>query len=350
VIDDTLRTAEIWRSRGDDVAIATVVRTQRSAPRPLGTKLAVSSRGDMAGSVSGGCVEGAVYEEAVDVLKGGDARLVHYGIVDDVAWDVGLACGGEIWIWVDRFTGWPRPAERSARVTVVEGPHAGGHLLVTAEGAGDGDIDASLVDAAVAAGQEAMAAERNATVPADDHLLFAEALVPQPRIVVVGAVDTAESLCGMAHLIGWRTAVVDPRGKFATAERIPSADEIVVAWPEEGYEALGLVPQDHVVVLTHDPKLDDPAIAGALARHVGFVGALGSRRTQEKRRARLLERGIAEADIDRIAGPVGLDIGGHTPEETALSILGEVIAFRADRPGGRLTHAKGRIHAVDASV
>jgi xanthine dehydrogenase accessory factor len=242
------------------------------------------------------------------------------------------------------------PAERAARVTVVEGADAGRHLLVTQQGAVGGDLDGELRDAATAAGQDAIERERNATVEAPDALVFAEALVPPPRIVIVGAVDTAESLCRMAHALGWRTAVVDPRGTFATAERMPSADRLVVRWPGPGYDELEVSPEDAVVVLTHDPKLDDPAISEAIARDVGFIGALGSRRTQEKRFARLRESGLSEEQLARVAGPVGLDIGAHTPEETAVSILAEVIASRSGRNGGRLIAGTDAIHVYDESM
>jgi xanthine dehydrogenase accessory factor len=348
--EDTLRAAETWRVRGDNVVLATLVRSRRSAPRPLGNKLAISARGEMAGSVSGGCVEGAVFEEAQEVLAGGPPKLLYYGIADDLAWNVGLTCGGEIWVWLEAYTGWPVPAERAARVTVIEGADAGRHLLVTQEGPVAGDLDGELAAAATSAGQEAIGRERNATVEAPDALLFAEALVPPPRIVIVGAVDTAESLCRMAHALGWRTAVVDPRGTFATAERMPSADRLIVRWPGPGYDELELAPEDAVVVLTHDPKLDDPAITEAVRRGVGFIGALGSRRTQEKRSARLRESGLTEDEIATISGPVGLDIGAHTPEETAVSILAEVIASRSGRSGGRLITGTGGIHVIDESL
>jgi xanthine dehydrogenase accessory factor len=348
--DDTLRTADLWRTRGDEVALATVVRTRRSAPRPLGSKFAVGSRGEMAGSVSGGCVEGAVVGEAQSVLKGGPPKLVFYGIANDEAWDVGLACGGEIWVWIERYEGWETPAERAARVTVINGDHAGTHAFVTADGV-TGEVPEELADRIVAAGTEAISAERNQTVLLDDDgLIFAEALVPPPRLVVVGAVDTADALCRMAGALGWRTVVIDPRAAFATAERIPSADQLVVKWPEQGYDEIELRPEDHVAVLTHDPKLDDPAISGALRRGVGYVGALGSRRTQEKRRERLRESGISDEQLARISGPIGLDIGAHTPEETAVSILAEIIAVRAGREGGRLRDSKGRIHVVDEAA
>ena len=199
--EDTLRTADLWRTRGDDVALATVVRTRRSAPRPLGSKFAVGSRGEMAGSVSGGCVEGAVVAEAQSVLKGGPPKLVFYGIANDEAWDVGLACGGEIWVWIERYDGWETPAERAARVTVINGDHAGTHAFVTEDGV-SGEVPEELADKIVSAGAEAISAERNQTVLLDeDGLIFAEALVPSPRLVVVGAVDTAESLCRMAHAL-----------------------------------------------------------------------------------------------------------------------------------------------------
>jgi xanthine dehydrogenase accessory factor len=349
--EDTLNQAETWRTRGDKVALATLVRSRRSAPRPLGNKLAISQRGEMAGSVSGGCVEGAVFEEAQSVLAGGPPKLLYYGIADDTAWNVGLACGGEIWVWLEAYDGWPVPGERAARVTVVEGPAAGAHLLVTPEGRAGGDLEGDLVEAATSAGQDAIERERNATVEVPDGLVFAEALVPPPRLVVVGAVDTAESLCRMAKALGWRTAIVDPRGTFATAERVPSADRLVVRWPDKGYDELGLAPEDAVVVLTHDPKLDDPAITEALLRGAGFVGALGSRRTQEKRFARLRENGrLNEQQLALVSGPVGLDIGAHTPEETAVSILAEVIASRSGREGGRLIAGSGGIHVRDESL
>ena len=166
--EDTLRTADLWRTRGDEVALATVVRTRRSAPRPLGSKFAVGSRGEMAGSVSGGCVEGAVVAEAQSVLQGGPPKLVFYGIANDEAWDVGLACGGEIWVWIERYEGWEIPAERAARVTVINGDHAGTHAFVTADGA-SGEVPEELADAIVAAGEEAMSAERNQTVLLDEE-------------------------------------------------------------------------------------------------------------------------------------------------------------------------------------
>src|SRR5690349_11988622 len=209
--DETLRMADLWRTRGDEVALATVVRTRRSAPRPLGSKFAVSQRTEIAGSVSGGCVEGAVVEEAREVLAGGPPKLLYYGIADDLAWDVGLACGGELWVWLERYQGWPTAQERSALVTVVDGPHAGARALLSEAGTLEGELPESVAAAAREAVDEALLRERNQTVETAEGVLFVEALVPPPRLVIVGAVDTAEALAGMAGRLGWRTVVIDPR-------------------------------------------------------------------------------------------------------------------------------------------
>jgi xanthine dehydrogenase accessory factor len=350
--EDTLQTVQAWRHRGDDVAVATVVRTYRSAPRPLGSIFAVSSRGDMAGSVSGGCVEGAIYGEAQELFEGGDApKLLHYGISDDFALDVGLACGGELWVALERFH--DRPAlRRGAIATVVTGAQAGRRLVHDADrGASDGDVEGELRAAIEDAILEAVETERSRSLELDDGTLaFVESVHPAPRMVIVGAVDTSEAICRMAGILGWRTVVIDPRGKFATRERLPSAQDIIVAWPEEAYGQIGVERADSVIVLTHDPKVDDPAISEALRLGASYVGALGSRRTQAKRRERLAESGVPEADLERVHGPVGLDIGADTPQETAVSIVAEVIAARAGRSGRHLAATTGRIHVtVDGS-
>ena len=215
-----------------------------------------------------------------------------------------------------------------------------------------GEVPDELMQAILTAGQEAISAERNQTVLLDDGaLLFAEALVPPPRLVVVGAVDTADSLCRMAAALGWRTVVIDPSSAFATPERIPSAGELVVKWPEEGYDEIDLRPEDHIVVLTHDPKLDDPAISGALRRGVGYVGALGSRRTQEKRRDRLRESGITRrAAGAHLRARRARHRSAHAGGDGDLHPGRDHRGTRTGRDGGRLRDAKGRIHVVDESV
>jgi xanthine dehydrogenase accessory factor len=345
--EETLATIDAWLAEGRDVAVSQVVRTYKSAPRPIGSIFAVSSHGRMAGSVSGGCVEGAIFLEAEELFAGHTSgpRLLHYGITDEVAGNVGLACGGELWVSLDRHRA--RPAlRRGAIVTAVTGAAAGRRLVLDVDaGTIESEMEGELHDAALAAAHEAVAREESAAVELGDAgQLFVEAIYPPHRLVIVGAVDTAESVCRLASQLGWRSVVIDPRGRFATAERLPSADEVIARWPQDAFPTIGLEPSDSVIVLTHDPKIDDPALVAALAAGAGYVGALGSRRTQAQRGERLLEQGVPGGDVERVYGPVGLDIGAHTPAETAVSIIAEVIAHRSGRSGKRLVATTGRIH------
>jgi xanthine dehydrogenase accessory factor len=237
-------------------------------------------------------------------------------------------------------------AERAALVTVIDGEHVGARLLVRADGRSEGTLGDPELDArAVAAGEELMWVERSER----RGELFVDVTFPPPRLMVFGAVDYAASLCRMARAAGWRPYVIDPRGRFATPERFPDAEEVVVAWPEQAFARLGGIDRaTYIAVLTHDPKLDDAALELALRSDAPYIGAMGSRRAQAKRRERLLERGLTDDDLARIAAPIGLDLGGLTSEETALSIMAEVVAVRNGREGGRLSTAKGRIHEVGA--
>jgi xanthine dehydrogenase accessory factor len=232
--------------------------------------------------------------------------------------------------------------ERAVLFTVIEGEGLGAHLLVLEGGERHGD---GVPEGIAGRADELIRGHRNEVLEGDGLKVFAEIYAPPPRLLVYGAVDTAEALCQAAKLLGWRTIVADARAKFATRERIPSADELIVAWPEE---AVAQCAPDHataVVVLTHDDKFDIPTLQAALATDAFYVGALGSRRNQERRRERLLEVGVSEEAIERIAGPCGLDIGADSQPETALSMLAEIVAVRADREGGRLKTTKKRIHA-----
>jgi xanthine dehydrogenase accessory factor len=313
-------------ARGERVALATVVATRRSAPRPVGSKLVVSETGELTGSVSGGCVEGDVAVQAAEVIEEGAPRLLTYGISDDQAWSVGLPCGGEIDVFVEAFQGeLPDPAVPGVSLTVLEGERAGERRVIE--------------PGAVEPGPSRV-------LELDGERVFAEVLGPPPRVVAVGAIDTAEELCRSVKALGWRTAVVDPRPALATRERLPSPDELVVAWPDDGLGELRLAADDAVVVLTHEERLDVPALTAALPSDAFYVGAIGSRRTQEKRRERLLEAGLDDEQLDRLAGPAGLDLGAHTPAETALSILAEILAVRAGRDGGRLRDRSGAIHSA----
>jgi xanthine dehydrogenase accessory factor len=315
-----------WRARGDRVALATVVATRRSAPRPVGSKLAVSERGELLGSVSGGCVESDVAVQAAEVIADGAPRLLTYGIDDEQAWSVGLPCGGEIDVFVERFGGeLPDPDEPGIVLTVLEGARAGERRIVRPEAVEPGP---------------------SRVLELDGETVFAEVLGPPLRLVVVGATDTAEELCRAAKALGWRTAVADPRPALVTRERLPSPDELVTEWPAEALERLAPDTDTAVVVLTHEERLDVPALTAALQSDAFYVGAIGSRRTQERRRERLQEAGLGEAELERIAGPAGLDLGAQSPAETAVSILAEVLAVRAGRSGGRLVERSGPIHSA----
>ena len=327
---------ERWRSRGERIALARVVATRRSAPRPVGSKLAISESGDLAGSVSGGCVESEVYEAAQEVLHGGEPRLLTYGISDDLALSVGLPCGGEIDVWVDE----PDPALLDRLAEIVRDDRRAVVLTDLEEGS-----QRLVVEGADAQADELIRGGHSHVVELHGRRIFADVFGPPPSLLVYGAVDTAEALCAAARAIGWRTIVADARGRFATPERIPSAHEVIVGWPED---ALAQVEPDHttaIVVLTHDDKFDLPMLTAALATDAFYIGALGSRRNQARRRERLLEEGVDESALDRISGPCGLDVGADTPAETAISILAEILAVRADRDGGPLKTASGRIHA-----
>ena len=325
-MDDVLAKAEEWRAEGEEVALATVVATRRSAPRPLGSKLAVTRSGRLYGSVSGGCVEADVAERCVAILDGELPRVVSYGIEDEEAWTVGLPCGGEIEVFVA-----PADADEVERVrAAITG---GERLAVTTTLTGDG------------AGQKAYGTgEGHSRAVRTDEDTFTEHYAPPPVLMIFGAVDTAQEMCRMAKQLGFRTIVSDARGKFATRERLPDADEVVVGWPAMAYDKHAPDDATYVVVLTHDARFDEPALGPALRSPAPYIGALGSRRAQDARRRRLLNAGYTEADIERISGPMGLDIGATTPAETALSVLAEVLAAKSGRSGGRLAEAAGRIH------
>ena len=333
---EILQELERWRAAGERIAVATVVATRRSAPRPIGSKLAVSESGELAGSVSGGCVESEVVEAGREVLAGGEPRLLTFGISDDLALSVGLPCGGEIDVWVSEPD--PELLGRLADVTREE------RRAVAFTDLDDGterlvpDGDDPVADDLIRGGHSKV-------VELHGRRVFADVFGPPPRLLVYGAVDTADALCAAARGLGWHTIVADARGRFATPERLPHAHEVIVAWPEE---TLAQVQPDHataVVVLTHDDKFDIPMLIGTLTTDAYYIGAVGSRRNQERRRGLLLEAVVDESALDRISGPAGLDIGAHTPAETAISMLAEIMAMRAGRDGGRLRESSGRIHA-----
>lgn len=325
-MDEPLQMVTIWREVGRRVAVATVVATRQSAPRPVGSKLYVSEDGNLVGSVSGGCVESDVVLAAQEVLAGAPPRLLTYGITDDMAFEIGLPCGGEIDVFVEELAS-DKLSQGDVRLVVVAGESVGEEL-----------DNPQLIETARRRGVSHVLEIEGRTVLADVS-------APPPRLLVYGAVDTAEALCRAGKLLGWRTVVADARASFATPERMPSADELLLLWPDE---ALAQVEPDlgtAVVVLTHDDKFDLPMIRGALESDAFYVGWIGSHRNQERRRGLLRDDGVTDDELARISGPTGLDIGAATPAETAVSILAEIIAARSGRDGGRLRDAKSRIHA-----
>ena len=300
-----------WEEAGEDAAVATVVSTKRSAPQPPGAKLALSASGDIAGAVSGGCVEGAVVECAARVIAGAPAQLLAYGIADEEAWDVGLPCGGEIEVWVQRhdpaghggaFAACVRNGERVVLVTAIDGvPEPGATLLVTADEEPDGSLgDPALDAAALELAHDALWTERCGLVDTGHGRVFLDAVAPPPRLFIFGAVDLAGHLAALASATGWRVFVIDPRRQFATASRFPAAERVMAAWPQEAVPVLGgLDRATSVVVLTHDPKLDDAALGMALRSDASYIGAMGSRRAQARRRERLVEAGFTDTDVAR---------------------------------------------------
>ncbi|HZB35537.1 MAG TPA: XdhC family protein [Gaiellaceae bacterium] len=330
---EVLAQLEGWLAQGERAALATVIDTRRSAPRPLGSRLAVSESGLLFGSVSGGCVESDVAVQAREVIAGGEPRVLPYGIADEDARSVGLPCGGEIDVFVapvsdaELVTQLRRAVEEGARgqlTTVVHGDGAG-EMVLELDGAGTVD--------------------RPVLVQENGRTLFVEPLAPPPLLLMIGAVDLAETLSALAAKLGWRSAVADPRRALLTAERLPSAGSLINGWPEDALARAGTDEQTAVVVLAHDEKIDTPALSWALRSDAFYVGALGSRRTQAKRHERLREEGLSDDQLARLCGPAGLDLGGETIEETALSILAEIVAVRRGRGGGRLRDAKAGIHS-----
>ncbi len=359
---ELLDTLARWRADGVPVGRAVVVRTFGSAPRPEGASLLYSSDGRIAGSVSGGCVEGAAAREIEGALASGLSRVIRYGISDEQAWNVGLACGGTIDVLIEPDVAPELVAAAGSENGAVvitplpgdspppaHGPHqpgAGSTPAPRIMGDADGRLSATTGDAATdealaeAAG-EALLRGTSRTIQAGEHQFFVEAYPARPRLVIVGAVEVARSLVSLARELGFETIVVDGRAAFATRERFPTADQLIVAWPDEAADQIGLGPLDAVAVMTHDPKFDEPAIAQALRRGCRYVGAIGSRKTQAARRERLRAVGLSDDELARLNGPIGLDLGGRAPAETALAILAEVVAARHGASGGRLSQRSG---------
>jgi xanthine dehydrogenase accessory factor len=365
VLDDVDR----WQQSGQRAAIARVVGVVGSSPREIGAAMAVSETSEVAGSVSGGCVEGAVVEASLEILAGQrEPGVITFGYSDDDAFAVGLTCGGTIHLFVEPveeraldgelFGGLRSAIEASepvAMVTVVDGVGVGAKLLVR-PGApsigtlGDPELDRVVHRDALGELEAGFSSIRHygehGEAREEAVSVFIESFVIPPRMVIFGAVDFTAALASVAKLLGFHVTVCDARAVFATVQRFPMADEVVNTWPDRYLEAVGagLTPRDVVCVLTHDHKFDVPAIVAAMDTNAGYIGAMGSRRTNEGRVERLREAGLTDGDIARVMSPIGLDIGARTPEETAISICAEVIAARTGRRSGSLRDTSGPIH------
>ena len=326
---DVAPVLDSWLAGDGALALSTVVHTWGSGPRRPGARMTIDREGRIAGSVSGGCVESSVVQVAREVIESGEPRLLRFAVSDELAWGVGLACGGSLSVFVERAD---RELLRQVRegmrrrvpvglAVVTSGPHLGESLALTAGSPGVGPP--ALVEAAEAA----LASGEPVSTETARGPVFCDVILPPETLVIVGGVHIAQGLCGLAARVGYRPVICDPRPVFASAERFPGV-EIVNDWPEEGFRRIGLDASTAVATLTHDPKLDDPALATALASPAFYVGALGSRKTHERRLARLRERGVPEDALSRLAAPIGLQIGARTPDQIALAVMAEVVAVR----------------------
>jgi len=359
-----------WWDAGTPFALATVTATRRSAPRNPGAAMAVAADGEVVGSVSGGCVEGAVFEAGQEVLAAGEARAVTFGYSDDEAFAVGLTCGGEIDLFIQRVdpVAMPFLADLAAAVaaeepvavaTVIGGPgRLGGALLVSPTDR-QGTLGADGLDAAVTDDARGMLVQGqtgtrhygpNGERRVDDVPVFVASFAPRPRMLVFGAIDFAAAVARAGTFLGYHVTVCDARATFATRRRFPQADEVVVEWPHRFLERTVVDTRTVICVLTHDPKFDVPLLEVALRTDAAYIGAMGSRTTHGDRLARLRERGLAEAELARLSSPIGLDIGARTPEETAVSIAAEIIQHRWGGSGQPLSGTQGAIHQPQRSL
>jgi xanthine dehydrogenase accessory factor len=309
---DILETLERWTAEGLRVATATLVKTERSAPRPPGAVLAVSERGDVVGSLTGGCVEPELYEEARAVLAGEPPGLRTYGIEDEDAFEVGLPCGGTVHVLIapaereliGQLGAAVRADEPTALAVTVAGPEIGTQRVVPIDGR---------------------------TEPALEGDVFVLPLAPRPRMYVFGAVDHAAAVARVGGFLGYHVTVCDARARFVTRERFPEADELVVGWPDEFLRSAPVDERTAICVLTHDHKFDVPLLQAALATPAGYIGALGAKRTNAERAERLRAAGVSDDALARIQAPIGLDIGARTPEEVAIAVAAEIVALRRAR-------------------
>lgn len=333
-----------WLADGQSgIVLATVIDTWGSAPRKNGAKMAYTAGGaTISGSVSGGCVEGAVIAAGDEVLMTGRPQLLHFGVADESAWEVGLACGGTIDVFVEcldvaayqRAREWVERREVGAIVTVVRGPEAllGGKMIIDAAGRPSGSIAPELDETIIPLAEAARKPARHQL--SNDIEIFIDVIRPSPTLIIIGGAHIAIPLVQIARIVGYRTMIIDPRRAFGSEARFPEVDELISAFPDKALTEIAPDSETAVVTLSHDPKIDDPALHVALHSKAFYVGALGSRRTTAKRHERLLALGFTEEELARLHAPIGLDIGADSPEEIALAIMGQIVAaYRGPKYG-----------------
>jgi len=353
-----------WYAQERPFGLATVVRTWKSAPRPAGASMAVSADGEAVGSVSGGCVEGAVYTLAQEVMASGQPVLQTYGVSDDDAFAVGLTCGGILDVFVEpvdssRYPDLPALVasvdayQPVAVATVVAGPAKVGRRLVIWPDRVAGTLGSERLDAAVADDARGMLDHGTTGIlhvgpdgerRRDELDVFVQSFASPPRMLVFGAIDFAAAVARVGKFLGYHVTVCDARPVFATRKRFPDADDVVVDWPHRYLQRTQVDRRTVICVLTHDPKFDVPLLTAALRTDAAYVGAMGSRRTHDDRMKRLREEGVTDEELAGLASPIGLDIGARTPEETAVSVAAEIVAHRWGGSGQRLTSTDGPIH------
>lgn len=334
-----------WLESGKEAALSTVVWREGSSPRPIGAKMAVSSNQDVIGSVSGGCVEGALIDESLKAIRDGQSRLVHYGITDETAWDVGLACGGQIKVQVLPLLDTSHASISKQAVEIMAGLLETRQQFFTVSGYLSEEthsfciinsriaiypdsVPFRLNGSLVMLGEECLKKESPGIVAIPEGELFIDVYLPDPRLFIIGAVHTAIPLVRLAKTLGYYTIVIDPRSVFATRERFPDVDELIEKWPVEGMDSRNFGNSDFLVLLSHDDKLDLPALELALKKEARYIGMLSSINNREKRFKKLVDVGCKRTLLDQVYSPVGLDLGGPSPEEIALAILAEITAHR----------------------
>lgn len=353
-----------WFDNGEPFALATVTRTWSSAPRPIGTAMAVSQSGEVVGSVSGGCVEGALYGAAQEVLKTKKSHSVTYGVSNDNAFSVGLTCGGTIEIFIqyvdqksfpnfELIVNAIKEEKPVAIATLIEGQDQIGDRIIFDNREVYGTLNSSALDHSVVEDGRGLLSQgktrtiklgKNGERRMDQLSIFVESYAPAPKMIIFGAIDFAAAMVRVGKLLGYHVTVCDARGLFATKKRLPEADEVVVAWPHKYLPTVAVDERTVLCVLTHDPKFDVPVLEIALRTNAGYVGAMGSRRTHNDRLARLREAGMTDSELSRLRSPIGLDIGARTPEETAVSIAAEIISELTGGTNRPLSHGTDPIH------